>query len=605
MKFLKLFDLYGVSFNFSVLGNRKFKSSFGGSLTILTVISIFLFTIFFGQELFKRQEPKVNQETKKPDQYARIFMQNSNFTIPWRLSDIDSVPINFTNFLYVHLSLKTYKLIDGNWISKEYVFNSTKCSQLDSIEENLKKQIDPSTWYCFDWSSFPAQEMMVGGYWDTDFINYIAIDVFTCNGKKGTGSNCTNLDNLKQAMTSFQRIYFETFIPSNFFTPLNSSTSIQSYHFNWYDTLNPNILKIQRSFLKVMRVYDDIGWIFSDINYSDSISFDSFGNSVDFKSDNDYLNSTSTSGSRIFSYYIFMTKSEQIYYRSYLKVQDIAAQVGGILKIIIMIISFVSNYYNSTLRDKSIISEIFECYQDPSKTNYIIEKSEFKSIINKNNKLSSCDQQKNIILNIPKINIKENITSHKKFISSNNIINNDFNQTPLKTDLNNLNYPNFSKFQKQFNSFKSKKIPQKNRISKFSCLFISSRNIFNSCYGHDNKKLVDIYNLANLYIRERLDVKYYLNNIKTFDLLRSLLLTKEQNFALGKFQKKNLYESKSNDILEFNLQGIEDRAIYYFLSNYIPDSNNRNNFESEIDAKLFENMDSNFKKFIEENYMKN
>ncbi len=112
MNYMKDFDIYGTKMQFSIFKRNRFKSVFGGIFSIITLIIIVIFTFFFGKDFFYKTNPIILFKEEHPDRYLpAITLNSSNLLIPWRISDLNDVPVNFENIVYPIISHHRYKKI--------------------------------------------------------------------------------------------------------------------------------------------------------------------------------------------------------------------------------------------------------------------------------------------------------------------------------------------------------------------------------------------------------------------------------------------------------------------------------------------------------------
>ena len=63
---LNSIDIFGTNFNFTIFKQERFKTFFGGLLSLLSLGISVIFTIFFGRDFFYRTNPKTLIQYKQP-----------------------------------------------------------------------------------------------------------------------------------------------------------------------------------------------------------------------------------------------------------------------------------------------------------------------------------------------------------------------------------------------------------------------------------------------------------------------------------------------------------------------------------------------------------
>ena len=146
--------------------------------------------------------------------------------------------------------------------------------------------------------------------------------------------------------------------PQAFFSPGNYTNPIQVSYVNYFQLLSSNLYKKNRYFFEQSELSSDKGWIFQDLDTYSLITYDNSNNDIDYKSHEDLK--IPLISSSIYATTIYLMKNHNKYNLSYMKVQDLAAQVGGFMKIV-MVFCYVINYHlNEFSRDVDVMNKLFE-----------------------------------------------------------------------------------------------------------------------------------------------------------------------------------------------------------------------------------------------------
>ena len=114
--------------------------------------------------------------------------------------------------------------------------------------------------YCID-----MEDLKIGGSWNTDFLNYIRLDLYLCkDGINYTknNNNCTSHDFLINKMGQNNNWYFELLYPSVQFQPSINKIPILVLYKTYYYGLNLESNKLDRIYLQENIIEDKQGWIF-------------------------------------------------------------------------------------------------------------------------------------------------------------------------------------------------------------------------------------------------------------------------------------------------------------------------------------------------------
>lgn len=209
--------------------------------------------------------------------------------------------------------------------------------------------------------------------------------------------------NVSDAMIAYGA-YASLFVPIYLMDPSNYTTPLNLQFQNFYLPLDKYLFKEYDFVLQTLQVQSDFGWLIEDLNMIEVINLKS--NNLKYS----YLYETDRS---YYEYYLanftfYGNKQIKRYLRSYEKIQTLAAQVGGLLKIFTTIISFVVQFFNKAFLDFSLIK--------------VMKKFNRESVIEGTNKISVLASSPNFNSSINKLNLKEN----NKIVKGNNInINNE------------------------------------------------------------------------------------------------------------------------------------------------------------------------------------
>ena len=214
-------------------------------------------------------------------------------------------------------------------------------------------------------------------------------------------------------------------------------------------------------------------------------------------------------------YTFYLNNRINYFERSYIKIQDILSSVGGVLNIIIFIMTFINNLLNafSALRDFNCLMNLFSITTDD------ILKTNKKNILNKklkiieNCKKNSCSQanpssNEKIIQEILKEESKEEDkdTMSNKTISTEKNENNDIPKITAQTETSFTNNENKGDSKAKPENENDKSIHENLTISSFSNYFIykitcgkKHNNI--EIYENFRKKIVSVEHLMHSYLK--------------------------------------------------------------------------------------------------------
>jgi len=170
--------------------------------------------------------------------------------------------------------------------------------------------------------------------------------------------NCLNLDDFNKNFIVKYGPAISFLYPQYYFAASDLKNPLRVAYKNYYYYLTGKSKKIDRYFLNKVTLKDDQGWIFEDIK---SNSLLSYSKSQTEQTPVDIAQGTS---SLIYRGVFYMEKSSLLIRRSFMKVRDVSAKVGGIIKLIMTMFSLLNQFFGNFNFQISVFNEIFEFSDD-------------------------------------------------------------------------------------------------------------------------------------------------------------------------------------------------------------------------------------------------
>ncbi len=326
---LKKIDIFGMTFNFTTLGKEKFVTNISCLMTFLCFITISIFTLLFGRNFYYRENPFVLKQLVVPENYSELFpISNENFFFAWRISDVHSKTYNYTVKFNPELYYYRYNNLNNTRLS--YIkLESVPCSTQEYFNAEFAKSYKPEIWQCIDWKKY-NNTAMFGGGWDEKEIGYFFFGLYLNKNRFFTNTSLTDgstltLQELKDEIDS--GVYVDFVYTEYNFSPSNYNIALSRTFKNYYYKLDFSIRKNERLYVEEVLMKDDRGWIFEDKN--DTKMYSTKEKTTDFKffKEEDY--GKVGLGTEMYLLLVYSTKPYTLITRSYMKIQDLAAIVGG------------------------------------------------------------------------------------------------------------------------------------------------------------------------------------------------------------------------------------------------------------------------------------
>ena len=454
---LKRLDLYGGNVLIYHKSHRSIQTNFGGIITMLVGIAMTLLIIAFGNDFFYRTNPIFIKQEVDPSDYPNLKINNSNFMFAFRYEDINGAMLDEQGqSFYFEVWRKSYSRNEkGEWETNEVTtMPYSRCIKQNFTDQVLFDEKNIKDFFCIDYN---YEKELLGGSWEANFVHYMSIEYAICkegsnNPYNGLPCNPTNITDSYLSKYSYASFY----IQSLFVDPSNYENPITKTIFNLYHIIDKNLVKSNYIYFILSIVESDYGWILESRKQIQDVRYES--RVVDIN-----LKSSFAGGSRdkyMGNFIMYLKKTLEKYNRTYTKIQNLAANVGGILKtftFLMTIIIQIYNYYDfkfemtdslkGLLRESCIVNSKNSL---SSKKNNFHDKIDKKSAIHKVSQISTIKVNKE---EEPSNTLNINRSRNQTELIKETMLNNAFMDIPKRIyqkieDESKLNKPNSINYSK-------------------------------------------------------------------------------------------------------------------------------------------------------------
>ncbi len=192
-----------------------------------------------------------------------------------------------------------------------------RCSEVNiTIVPEYFKKFDLNTLYCIS----GIKTHIVGDYGQHEYT-YFHFGFRRC--KNETGVKCIRDSEMSKYLDGG---YLSMFVSDNNLNPTNYSDPTIRYIKNLYDTSSIKVYRETNIYIKTIQVHSDAGIVFEDFEDLYSYSFDTLQTMWDFRDTSDTF----------YSLNFRCSPKRDVLERIYIKVQQIASDVGGIIQLLII-----------------------------------------------------------------------------------------------------------------------------------------------------------------------------------------------------------------------------------------------------------------------------
>ena len=402
MSFLKNFDIYGASYSINSLGNETYKTYFGLICTILTGFLIVLAFFLFGRDFMYKKNPNVIQSEFLPDESDPVYVNSANFTVAWRVEDEnENIISEDQRFVWPKIA---YSLLEKNEdkefdLKHDIKLSSKKCSETAAVNNKDFTSQNLETLQCIDFEELrqlmgSSTDVPLWGDWDENHVSALYFEFMSCKFdlEKDDYYDCLSFEEVQRRSGLLDQ-YVAFYLPRFTFRPENVDEPFKVYYESLYFKLSP-----YTSFYEIYRygnvkIDDDIGWIFEDFRQIKTIEKLSITRSFNFLLPSAY---ETPGAAKPYALDLMFGRKQILITRAYMKIQTVAANIGGIMKIIQLTFMAISQLIAKWHMNAELVNRFFTC--NFKKSNPLTRKNVKREVNNKSIQISEIQSDSKLLL---------------------------------------------------------------------------------------------------------------------------------------------------------------------------------------------------------------
>ena len=423
LKYFRKLDIIGPGIGLELENDTKYKSNFGAASSIVMMILAIVICILFGQEIYERKRPNLS-DSEISRENLQISIKDLDINIAFlTIKNNDPLELDILEYFDITPKLFGYTF-DGNYINN-YNFSLTSCQKNTAYSSYCLNSLDDSADYIYN-DPLTLNSTILG------------FSVDKCNSKI---RKCPDdLDDILES-TNFFNFNFKT----NIINKANYSNPISTIERGETVSLSNNLYTaVEMNFQKNLFVTDN-GWILENIKNYDFVYY----HGIKIK-----YNLISKEASQKMWFTLGMSRYENKTMRSYMKVQDLFAKIGGIINAILIFSNILLQHFIQFQYRNDIFNLIYS-----ENINEQLQKKEIKWQKEKKNEEDNCNAHDKSIIPFKNNNLQITILPINK--------NNDLKEGGIKFLKNNSSYENDNNFQNNMDKSKNaSRLNIENKVNK-------------------------------------------------------------------------------------------------------------------------------------------
>jgi hypothetical protein len=558
--FLLDFDMFGEDIIFTFKGLSRVKTVTGLIMTILYITTAAVMFYFLGQGFLIRINPNTTYSSKNFDTIGfynttldkqlflafRVRQQGRSYNLDGRLYEIRA------NF--IRPNKKTQEETVTPLLVRE-------CRFIPSLDINYlqKTGLSEPNFFCL-----PLNFPMLGADITHNDYSYVNFVINFCL----PGGNTKCVEALSRILNEgYNEIIVDTYYPELFYDPNNYEDPFKINHVRVSDSyLNRNAIN-REIFLKQSTLFDDKGFLLEDTNENILKSVYYTSGYKESKQDEDDL--------KLYSAKIYVTSFFEEYYRSYQKIQDVIAVVGGFLQICQLFLTFAISFYLPYIKAQKLIDGVINWKVDTDEKNVnavkfrkqntiMRELSEFGAV-KENNYVGSpvrkMTKNNNESINVLNNSKKDLLDPDKDMKENNSIIGSPSKRASMvENKIKRISVANTSI---PVDELKLKKTYR----HKLTFIEFIKKTFCPTCFNKKELRRVKVFNIGDKHVREVLDVFGYMDLIREVKNIKLALFNKSQRSCFHFYDKPTVVikEDIDEETIERLQNMINQRGDSYLL----------------------------------------
>lgn len=357
LKKLKSLDYFGQPFQLTFDNQSYFYSWLGFSLTILIIGLAIAITITTGNQLFKKVKPNIN--TSIINGYMAENYTLSSHQIPFSYSlqggDVNKfMNPSYYNIEVIHYSNVKYTQTNGTPVE----INSREQIPYELCGNNREKYIERFNKFgnfteVLDLNKFDSHICLkndnytIGGNYLSNFFSNVLFQVHKCVNSTKNNFGCKTPSEINAVTASVNfGIYYIHSIPK----PTNYTHPFQNVLDNYWMKVDPNIFQHADLYFSRLNITTDAGFMFEEFQTESRWQFEKFRE----------IYQVTPPPNRVLRIYFGTSQNRVEITRFYMKVQELIALVGGILKATIVVGFGLTKFFHMYLMDELLINTFFD-----------------------------------------------------------------------------------------------------------------------------------------------------------------------------------------------------------------------------------------------------
>lgn len=339
---LKSLDHFGQGINWNIKDQDTCKTELGGVLTLVVVILLSTASWVTGNDIFYKLQPSIFTSVQYYSH--RPILTLNKESLPFAVIIQDWYQNNIVNPKYFKMEILRFVINNTSGETSNRTLELENCTSdhFPNLNKEYLQNIGVLNYFCIK-----QQYGQVSGYFDEEALSFISLRLSMCN--REINEDCAPREEI-ESFISTNSLNFNIYFQNSIFDTQNYQQPQVYFISNLYRIVQLNTFKYYGMFLREEVLSTDSGLIFPDISYLKNLAYDTYETDL----------STMDESLSLAEIDIFSSNNQVSFTRSYLKVQDLMANIGGLAQFFFIVSEYLTFKFSSVKRDCDLMNTIHD-----------------------------------------------------------------------------------------------------------------------------------------------------------------------------------------------------------------------------------------------------
>ncbi|KAL4427060.1 hypothetical protein ABPG74_021167 [Tetrahymena malaccensis] len=349
-------DMFGQNIQLLYQKRPQHLTFFGGLITLANGILLLFVGYQYGAELILKQNPVTNfseESIRQPEQY-NLTLDTYNMAFGMQDPNTFNQFIDESIYTIVVVRNEMNKIYNETTGLYDQVWTSTDLGPYPCKLPDFKELSGIDQMYCFDQQDNKAS---IAGDFEADFYQAIEFFIYQCYNKTAQetadlisqGKKVVVCKSQDEIDSMLQNGYFAAYYTDKVINPKLRDQPFTTFPRDIFWPTSNKLMKELTMYWRNVYIESDLGIINSDVQIMRDVTFSYQTEQLTYGQSNQFVHLV----------FRFEKAKQSRYFRQYIKIQDVLAQISGVMSVFLIISSFICRRIAKLDLSQSLVNEVF------------------------------------------------------------------------------------------------------------------------------------------------------------------------------------------------------------------------------------------------------